>query len=84
MKIILAKILMLLMFLLAVTCGWAGLTLSFPASLFNILLGILCLFFLFRGLELVDKINKLGPYSPENDNGHVGTKDSESRSPSEE
>lgn len=84
MKRILAKILMLLMFLLAVTCGWAGLTLSFPALLFNILLGVLCLFFLFRGLELVDKINKLGPYSPEQDKGCVGTKDSESKNPCEE
>ena len=84
MERILAKILMLLMFLLAVTCGWAGLTLSFPASLFNILLGILCLFFLFRGLELVDKINKLGPYFPENDKEHVGTKDSGSKNPDEE
>jgi len=57
------KLAMLVMFLLAVTCGWAALEMIFPVSLFNILLGILAAFFLLRAFELADKINKLGPYS---------------------
>ena len=59
------KLAMLVMFLLAVTCGWAALVMVFPVSLFNILLGILAAFFLLRAFELADKINKLGPYSDE-------------------
>jgi hypothetical protein len=61
----LTKIAMLVMFLLAVSCGWAAWTMVFPASLFNILLGILSAFFLLRGFELADKVNKLGPYAEE-------------------
>ena len=61
----LTKIAMLVMFLLAVSCGWAAWTMVFPASLFNILLGILAAFFLLRGFELADKVNKLGPYAEE-------------------
>ena len=59
------KLAMLVLFLLAVTCGWAALVMVFPVSLFNILLGILAAFFLLRAFELADKINRLGPYSDE-------------------
>ena len=59
------KLAMLVMFLLAVTCGWAALVMVFPVSLYNILLGILAAFFFFFSFELADKINKLGPYSDE-------------------
>lgn len=65
MNTFLTKIAMLVMFLLAVTCGWAALVMVFPVSLYNILLGILAAFFLLRAFELADKVNKLGPYSDE-------------------
>ena len=65
MNTFLTKIAMLVMFLLAVTCGWAALVMVFPVSLYNILLGIVAAFFLLRAFELADKINKLGPYSDE-------------------
>ena len=67
MNTFLTKIAMLVMFLLAVTCGWAALVMVFPVSLYNILLGILAAFFLLRAFELADKINKLGPYSEEDE-----------------
>lgn len=67
MNTILTKLAMLVLFLLAVTCGWAALMLVFPISLYNILLGILAAFFFLRAFELADKINKLGPYSDEED-----------------
>ena len=54
---------MLVMFLLAVVCGWAALYMVFDITLWNILLGILAAFFLLRGLELADRINKYGPHS---------------------
>lgn len=57
------KLAMLLMFMVSVTCGWAALTMVFPFTLVNILLGILAAFFLLRAFELADKINKLGPYA---------------------
>lgn len=56
------KLAMLILFMLAVTTAWAAVSMTFPASLFNILLGILAAFFLFRALELVDKVNKYGQY----------------------
>jgi len=59
------KLAMLIFFLLAVTCLWAAVSMVFPASLFNILVGVLGAFFLLRGFELADKVNKLGPYSEE-------------------
>ena len=67
MNTFLTRLAMLVLFLLAVTCGWAALMIVFPVSLFNILLGILAVFFCLRALELTDKINKLGPYSEEED-----------------
>lgn len=60
------KLAMLVFFLLAVTCLWAAVSIVFPASLFNILVGVLGAFFLLRGFELADKVNKLGPYNEEN------------------
>ena len=67
MNTFLSKLAMLVMFLLAVTCAWSAVTMVFDVSLFNILLGILAAFFLLRGFELADKINKLGPYSDSNE-----------------
>lgn len=65
----LSKIAMLVMFLLAVSCIWAAITMVFHVGLFNILLAILGAFFLLRGFELADKVNKLGPYSEDNTPG---------------
>lgn len=62
---IITKLAMLVMFLLAVTAGWAAITMVFPISLYNILLAILAAFFLLRAFELADKVNKLGPYAEE-------------------
>ena len=62
---IITKLAMLVMFLLAVTAGWAAITMVFPITLYNILLGILAAFFLLRAFELADKVNKLGPYAEE-------------------
>lgn len=67
MNSFLLKIAMLVMFLLAVTFGWAALVMVFPISLWNILLGIVAAFFLLRAFELADKINKLGPYAEEDE-----------------
>lgn len=72
MNTIVSKLAMLVFFLLAVTCAWAAVTMVFQVSLFNILLGILATFFLLRGLEIADRINKLGPYS---DTGEEMNKD---------
>ena len=60
---ILLKLAMLVLFLLAVTFTWSAITMVFDASLFNILLGIMGIFFLLRALEIADKINNLGPYA---------------------
>lgn len=67
MNSFLLKIAMLVMFLLAVTFGWAALVMVFPISLWNILMGIVAAFFLLRAFELADKINKLGPYADEDE-----------------
>jgi len=67
MNTFLSKLAMLVLFLLAVTCAWAAVTMVFDVSLINILLGILAAFFLLRGVELADKINHLGPYAEEGD-----------------
>ena len=68
MNRILLKLAMLLMFLLSGFSGWAALFMTFNAGVWNLILGILAIFFFFRALELVDKINKLGAYSEERDN----------------
>jgi len=67
MNTVLTKIVMLFMFLLAVTCAWAAVSMTFPVTLFNILLGVVAAFFLLRAFELADKINKLGPYADPED-----------------
>lgn len=67
MNSFITKTAMLVLFLLAVTCAWAAVTMVFQASLFNILLGILAAFFLLRAFELADKVNKLGPYAEEDE-----------------
>lgn len=67
MNTFLTKLAMLVLFLLAVTCGWAAPVMVFPVSLVNMLLGILAAFFCLRAFELADKINKLGPYSNDED-----------------
>ena len=63
MNSFLTKLAMLLLFSLAVTCVWFAITTSFSLTLYNILLGILGAFFLFRALEIADKVNKFGPYA---------------------
>ena len=63
MNKILLRLAMLIMFVLAIASGWAAFSMTFAASLWNIILGVLAIFFLFRGLELVDKINNLGPHA---------------------
>jgi hypothetical protein len=67
MNTFVTKMAMLVLFLLAVTCAWAAVTMVFQVSLFNILLGILAAFFLLRAFELADKVNKLGPYAEEDE-----------------
>lgn len=71
MNTVLTKIVMLFMFLLAVTCAWAAVSMTFPVTLFNILLGVVAAFFLLRAFELADKINKLGPYADPEDLKHL-------------
>jgi hypothetical protein len=61
------KLAMLVLFLLAVSFGWAALTMVFKVSLVNIILGILATFFLLRALEIADEVNKLGPYAEDED-----------------
>lgn len=66
----LLKVAMLLMFILAILGVWAALTMTFSASVWNLVLGVVGIFFFFRALELVDKVNKLGAYSEEQDKEH--------------
>ena len=72
------KLAMLVMFILAVVCGWSALYMVFDITLWNILLGILAAFFLFRALELTDRINKLGPYSEKEEHNLGSSSSSES------
>lgn len=66
MKTFLYKLAMLVMFILALVSGWCALNMVFSATLWNFLLGALAAFFLFRALELADRVNKYGAYSEEN------------------
>ncbi len=84
MNTFLTKLAMLGLFLLAVTCGWAALVMVFPISLVNILLGILAAFFLLRAFELADKINKLGPYSEDEEDNLPQKNGGNNNSPGEE
>lgn len=72
MSDILTKVAMLAMFLLAVTCVWAAVTMVFSASLWNIILGVVGAWFLLRAFELADKVNKLGPYAEREDKDDKG------------
>ena len=63
MNTFLSKLAMLAMFIFSVTAGWAALTMTFSATLYNLLLGIISVFFFFRALELVDKLNHYGPHA---------------------
>ena len=65
---ILQKIILLVLFLACVLTGWCAINMVFTLSIWNILLGIVSAFFLFRSLEMADKINKFGPYSEEENN----------------
>ena len=68
MNTFLQKLAMLAMFVLAVVCGWSALYMEFAATLWNLLLGILAAFFMFRALELVDKLNHFGPHADSENN----------------
>ena len=57
------RLVMLLLFILGVVSGWAALTFVFNVTLWNIILGVLSLFFILRGLEFADIINKFGIYA---------------------
>lgn len=63
MNTFLTKLVMLIFFIVAVSAGWAAVTMVFQASLWNIILGVVSAFFLFRALELADRINKYGQYA---------------------
>lgn len=60
---IIAKLATLGLFILAASFIWAALYLSLSYVIWNIIIGLVGLFFLFRALELVDKVNKFGEYA---------------------
>ena len=64
----LQKVILLVLFLACVLTGWCAINMAFTFSIWNILLGIISAFFLFRSLEMADKINKFGPYNEEENN----------------
>jgi len=70
MNTILTRLAMLAFFLLGITCGWAAFTMVFPASLFNILLGFFALYFILNGFDILDRLNKLGPYADPEEEVH--------------
>lgn len=71
MNTFLTKFVMLIFFIVAVVAGWSAFTMVFQASLWNLVLGVVSAFFLFRALELADKINKYGQYAEkEEDTGN--------------
>lgn len=65
MKTIATKIFILLLFILAGITGWAAFAMVFSAGLYNIVLGIVSIFFFVQALDLVDRLNKLGNYAPD-------------------
>ena len=73
MKSFFTKLAMLAMFVLAVVCGWCAIYMVFDISLWNILLGILAAFFMFRALELVDRTNGFGPHADSEGNNLGGS-----------
>ena len=60
---IITKLAMLGLFILAATFIWAAVYLSLSYTIWNIIIGLVGVFFLFRGLELADKVNKFGEYA---------------------
>ena len=62
-KSIITKLAMLGLFILAASFIWAAIYLTLSYTIWNIIIGLVGLFFLFRGLELADKVNKLGDYA---------------------
>ena len=56
-----------IMFIAFLVFGWAAISMSFSITLWNLILAVMAGFFLFRALELVDKVNKLGPYAPKDE-----------------
>lgn len=67
MKTFLTKLAVLLMLIVAVLTGWAAFAMSFAATIFNLLLGVVSIFFFTQALDLIDKLNKLGSYGPESE-----------------
>ena len=65
MKTFLTKLAILLFFIVAAATGWAAFAMVFPASIFNVLLGVVAIFFITQALDLIDKLNKMGAYSPD-------------------
>ena len=57
------RLVMLLLFILGAVSGWTALTFVFNVTLWNILLGVVSLFFLLRALEFADIINNFGDYA---------------------
>lgn len=64
MKYFLAKLAMLLLFIIAFSCAWVAFTAVFEISLWNIILGILSVYFILQALELADYVNQVGRYAP--------------------
>ncbi len=63
MKYFLAKLAMVLLFIIAFSCAWVAFTAVFELSLWNIILGILSIYFLLQALELADYVNQVGRYA---------------------
>lgn len=64
MKYFFAKLAMLLLFIIAFSCAWVAFTAVFEISLWNIILGILSVYFILQALELADYVNQVGRYAP--------------------
>ena len=77
MKLFLQKLAMLFCFVLTAITGWAAFSMVFSATVWNIVLGVLSLFFLFRALEFADRIYRIGDHYQED-------KDDEQDEPTQE
>ena len=75
MKTFLTKLAILLFFIVAAVTGWAAFAMVFPASIFNVLLGVIAIFFFAQALDLVDKLNGMGAYSPDKNGPEKITRD---------
>ena len=84
LKSFFTKLSMLVLFLAAVVCAYAAVTMVFTTSLWNIILGIVAVFFLFRFLEVADEVNKFGDYAEKDkpsDDADAGDNGDESNEP---